>query len=129
MARGDKTGPYGQGPVTGRGLGYCAGYSVPGYMHNIPGRGMGREIGFGRGMGRGIGFGRGLGLGFRRGRGYGYYPYSFRPTPYSVPTKEEELSILKAQAETLKKDLEEIQQCISELETKEGKVNKVRDNK
>jgi hypothetical protein len=112
MARGDKTGPDGQGPMTGRGLGYCAGYSTPGYMHNIPGRGMRR----------GLGFGRGLGLGFRGGRGPGYYPYSLRPSPYSVPTKEEELYILKAQAENLKKDLQEIQKCISELETKGGKT-------
>jgi hypothetical protein len=113
MPRGDKTGPEGLGPMTGRGLGYCAGYSTSGYMHNIPGRGMGRGFGFGRGLG--------LGLGFRRGRGYGYYPYSFRPAPYSGPTKEEELHILKAQAENLKKDLEEIQKCISELETKNTK--------
>ncbi len=112
MARGDKTGPDGQGPMTGRGLGYCAGYSTPGYMHNIPGRGMRR----------GLGFGRGLGLGFRGGRGQEYYPYSLRPSPYSVPTKEEELYMLKAQAENLKKGLQEIQKCISELETKGGKT-------
>ena len=111
MPRGDKTGPDGQGPMTGRGLGYCAGYSTPGCMDNIPGRGMGR----------GHGFGRGLGLGFRGGKGPGYYPYSFRPSPYSVPTKEEELYILKAQAENLKKGLQEIQKYISDLETKGNK--------
>ena len=31
MPRGDGTGPAGLGPMTGRGLGYCAGYSRPGY--------------------------------------------------------------------------------------------------
>lgn len=111
MPRGDKTGPDGQGPMTGRGFGYCAGYSSPGCMNNIPGRGMGR----------GHGFGRGLGLGFRGGRGQGHYPYSFRPSPYSVPSKEEELYMLKAQAENLKKGLQEIQKCISDLEAKESK--------
>ncbi|RKD31182.1 DUF5320 domain-containing protein [Thermohalobacter berrensis] len=26
MPRGDRTGPYGEGPVTGRGMGYCRGF-------------------------------------------------------------------------------------------------------
>ncbi len=30
MPRGDRTGPRGQGPRTGRGLGYCEGYDGPG---------------------------------------------------------------------------------------------------
>ena len=29
---GDKTGPRGQGPKTGRQAGYCAGYDHPGYL-------------------------------------------------------------------------------------------------
>ncbi len=53
MPRGDRTGPGGAGPMTGRVAGYCAGYSVPGYMNPVGryGRGWGR--------GRGRGFGRG----------------------------------------------------------------------
>ena len=35
----DRTGPRGFGPMTGRGFGYCAGYSAPGYANPIPGRG------------------------------------------------------------------------------------------
>ncbi|HXL02849.1 MAG TPA: DUF5320 domain-containing protein, partial [Candidatus Atribacteria bacterium] len=58
MPGGDRTGPWGLGPMTGRAAGYCAGYSVPGYMNPIPGRGWG--AGFGRGWGRGY-FGRGRG--------------------------------------------------------------------
>ena len=53
MPRGDKTGPLGAGAMTGRGMGFCAGYNVPGYMNpgfNPRSRG---EYGFGRGMGRG----------------------------------------------------------------------------
>jgi hypothetical protein len=45
MPRGDKTGPSGAGPMTGRAAGYCAGYTFPGYIN--PRRGYGR--GFGRG--------------------------------------------------------------------------------
>ncbi len=49
MPRGDRTGPMGQGPVTGRGLGYCSG------MDRIPVRG--------RGYGRGMGYDRCYGFG------------------------------------------------------------------
>ena len=37
MPRGDRTGPMGMGPMTGRGAGYCAGYDVPGFMNNLYG--------------------------------------------------------------------------------------------
>ncbi len=39
MPRGDRTGPSGMGPMTGRGMGYCAGFDRPGYMQ----RGMALE--------------------------------------------------------------------------------------
>ncbi len=48
MPFGNSTGPAGQGPRTGRGLGYCSGYSSPGYTKPGFGRGF-----FGRGGGRG----------------------------------------------------------------------------
>lgn len=51
MPRGDRTGPDGMGPMTGRGLGDCAGTASPFY-----GRGFGRGLGRGRGFGRGYGF-------------------------------------------------------------------------
>ena len=44
MPRGDRTGPWGLGPRTGRAAGYCSGYPVPGYMNPTPG--------FGRGFGK-----------------------------------------------------------------------------
>jgi len=44
MPRGDRTGPLGYGPMTGRGAGYCSGSGVPGYMNPVYGRGRG-EIG------------------------------------------------------------------------------------
>ncbi|MGV9171298.1 MAG: DUF5320 domain-containing protein [Promethearchaeia archaeon] len=34
MPRGDQTGPNGQGPMTGRGLGLCSGSNTPGFMKN-----------------------------------------------------------------------------------------------
>ena len=47
MPRGDKTGPTGLGSKTGRAAGYCAGFSVPGYMNPtyVYERGLGRRRG------------------------------------------------------------------------------------
>lgn len=72
MPFGDGTGPRGQGPMTGRGAGYCGGYSGPGYANPQPGWGW-YGYGMGRGWGRGAGrgWGRGMGRGWGRGMGYG----------------------------------------------------------
>lgn len=45
MPRGDRTGPAGMGPMTGRAAGYCAGYPAPGYMNPYSG-GPGLGYGF-----------------------------------------------------------------------------------
>lgn len=47
MPGGDGTGPLGRGPLTGRGAGFCSGFSAPGAMNPVAGYGMG----FGRGRG------------------------------------------------------------------------------
>jgi len=47
MPRGDGTGPMGMGPMSGRGMGFCAGYQAPGYA----GTGFGWRCGGGRGRG------------------------------------------------------------------------------
>jgi len=77
MPWGDRTGPMGLGPMTGRAVGYYAGYPMPGYANTgTPGRGD-RALG----RGRGPGF-RGRGRGLRgRGRGFhwGYAPYGYHP--------------------------------------------------
>jgi hypothetical protein len=91
MPRGDRTGPMGMGPMTGRAAGLCAGYPGPGYMYpygggRLPYRGFGR--GRGRGTGWRQGFGRGWGRNFNR-QGFGIrnaYPYhAYTYTPYSYP--------------------------------------------
>ena len=124
MPGGDRTGPLGAGPVTGRGAGFCAGYDVPGYMNPSYGYGFrGRGRGFGRGS-------RGGGYGWRNqyyatgipgwARRYGY-PY---PAPYpvdpdvAVATKTvqaDELAHLKEQARYFKRALDDIEKRINEL--------------
>ena len=66
MPAGDKTGPQGEGPMTGRGLGDCKTpyqkvVSPPegGAPAPRPGPGYGPGMGRGRGLGRGRGPGRG----------------------------------------------------------------------
>lgn len=122
MPRGDRTGPSGMGPMTGRSAGFCAGGRQPGYMSAPAGRGIGRDrrSGFGRsfGMGRGFG-GRGA---FPGPQNYGYAQYStptgFAPwgAPLSAPSAEDEVEMLKAQAGDLEHSLEDILRRISELE-------------
>jgi len=58
MPGGNKQGPLGQGPLSGRGAGYCGGSGRPGFA-TAGSRGVG-----GRGQGRGGEWGRG---GWRRG--------------------------------------------------------------
>ena len=52
MPRGDGTGQTGQGPMTGRGAGFCAGFSTPGIANPTPRQGMGFRRGAGNGAGR-----------------------------------------------------------------------------
>ncbi|MBN2429743.1 MAG: DUF5320 domain-containing protein [Deltaproteobacteria bacterium] len=51
MPGGDRTGPLGMGPGTGRRAGFCSGYNMPGYMNSGPAREF--AGGFGPGMGNG----------------------------------------------------------------------------
>ena len=115
MPGGDRTGPAGMGPMTGRAAGYCAGYSVPGYMNPVYGRG---GFGFGRGMGRGGGWGRGFGRGL--GWGLGAYPYGSPypavPAPYGTSaTPQQEADMLKEQAKAMQEEIKAINQRIKDL--------------
>lgn len=118
MPRGDGTGPMGTGPMTGRAAGFCAGYGVPGYTNPIAGRG------FGMGFGRGRGFGGG-------GRGWRHMFYAtglpggvrFGPggaAPVVEPTPETERNFLKAQAEAIRAQLDEVEKRLEELETEKA---------
>lgn len=106
MPRGDGMGPEGFGPMTGRGIGYCAGFNRPGFA-NFP-RGF---------RGRGAGFG---GYGWRRGFRHFYHvmPYG---QGYEKPSPEYEARVLKEESDILRRQLETIEKRLSELETeKEG---------
>lgn len=71
MPRGDRTGPAGAGPMTGRGAGLCAGNPVAGTLNPLRGGGGGRGPGGGGGRGGGSGGGSGGGRGWGAGGGGG----------------------------------------------------------
>ena len=82
----DGTGPNGQGPMTGRGIGPCSGGA-----RAMGGRGMGRGFGGRRGMGRGMGMG-------------------FAPPVYAAPTTE----MLQSEKAMLEAELKAINEKLAE---------------
>ncbi len=124
MPGGDRTGPRGLGSMTGRGLGYCAGYDTPGYTKGF-GMGLGRGWGRARGVGRGVGYGRGWGWSYRSPI---YTPVYTSDPSGIIPkiTPENQLTMLKQEKEYLETDLsgiksalDDISKRIEELERKE----------
>ncbi len=126
MPRGDRTGPSGLGPMTGRRAGYCAGYDVPGY---VSGGGAGFRVGMGFGRGGGFGGRGGGGRGWRNMyyatglpgwvRGGGMVPWNYgaaEPTIPPVGAVPDEATALKAQAEYLSNVLDDVRKRLSELE-------------
>ncbi len=103
MPRGDRTGPWGAGPMTGRGGGYCANYAVPGYMNPV--------VGYGRGWGRG------------RGRGFGrrlivypqptvvqtHHPFVYQPVSITQ-SPEQEVAVLENYQKELEGEKAELEQ-------------------
>lgn len=121
MPAGDGTGPRGDGPQTGWGTGYCSGYERPGWANPEPGRRFyGRRArwgGPGQGQGRG---GRG-----RRNRYYGAGqpgmarwggpPRAAYVQPPAPPTREQEIGMLRDEAEWLKEQLDGITRRMAEV--------------
>ena len=110
----DGTGPEGAGPMTGGTRGLCnpaTARSIPFYAG---------EYGYGRGFGLRRGFRRLYGRGMGRGRfycgAYGWYPAPVGPV-YPVDAAEE-VDMLKAEADYIKKSLEAVNKRIEELEKK-----------
>lgn len=104
MPGGDRTGPMGMGPMTGRGAVFCAGYSVPGFVNDLPIRG---RMGIGRGLNCGFGMGR--------RRRWAFQGASLITQP-NLNSGIDELSALKSQAEFLGKTLQSINGRISRLQ-------------
>jgi len=103
MPRGDKTGPAGMGPMTGRGLGGCstgeramAGNSVRGFGY-----------GAGRG-GRPWGGGRGRCFGGGHGRMFGVLQPADMTAEQETAVLEDQAALLEEQASATKNRIEEL---------------------
>jgi len=113
MPGGDRTGPMGMGPMTGRAAGYCAGYSVPGFANAFGGRGFGA---FGGGRGRRNQF-YATGLAGWQRAGLGQRFGACAPPAAGLGVSAElERERLRQQAEFLGRSLEEIKQRLADLE-------------
>jgi hypothetical protein len=109
MPGGDRTGPAGFGPRTGRGMGYCSGFDAPGYFN----AGFGRPFGAGRGGGRGRGGGGGRCIRF-----WPAWPgVAFGPYQTPAPSPELEMENLEQMAESLEAQLKSIKARIMELKS------------
>ena len=105
MPQGNGTGPNGQGQLTGRRMGYCAGFNAPGFMNG--------------------GFGRGMGRGFDRGRGFAWRARAMQAVPMqavpmqqvqpTVTTEKEKKQFLVQELDALKEEMKEIEKRLKEL--------------
>ena len=119
MPGGDGTGPTGMGPMTGRAAGYCAGLPNPGFISAPGGRGFrGRGFG-GGGRGRRNWF-YATGLTGRQRAAAGMPAFGAAPLgdPAAV-SKEQELNLLKQQAQIIEQQMKQLQERIQQLQTEE----------
>jgi len=91
----DRTGPQGEGPLTGRGRGFCIEFEIP----KIEFPDFGRE--FDRGF-------RGFGRGFERG-----FRFHIQPKEFS---KEEQIELLKKQKEAFEERALAIEEKLKQFE-------------
>ncbi len=92
----NRTGPQGQGPMTGGARGNCNTANVQGVRLANPAVGFGRGMAYGRGYGRNRGNDDSMGMGQR---GYGG----------DTKTSAEELNILRSEVELLNRRIAEIE--------------------
>lgn len=109
MPRFDRSGPMGAGPMTGGRRGFC----------NPANREYDRRFSGYFGFGRGMRLGRGFGGGYDpdMGRAFGWRGWN-QPSYYPAyaQNSEEELNMLKAEANSVKNSLDMINRRIAELE-------------
>ena len=111
MPYGDGNGPVGEGPLTGRRLGFCAENQQPGFRKTpIYGRGLAHRRGLGRG----------------NGRGHRNFPSVVSNSPDISPyksteeNKEERVQYLKKRTRVLEDELKCLKDEVLSLDEKEN---------
>lgn len=102
MPRGNGNGPMGEGPMTGRGMGYCAGNSMPGFSYGGGMRMRGRGCGNGRSMG--------FGVGIRARRSFYQAPQMATQVASQMGAKEQDAYLAQRES-LLKEELERVRQA------------------
>lgn len=117
MPGGDRTGPMGMGPRTGRGAGFCGGVGSPGFASR--GFGAGGAFGGGRGRGgrgrRNMFYATGLTGWQRAAMDAAEPPAATQPQP--AEAVQQELEVLKTQAAAVAAALDQIRRRIEEIAT------------
>lgn len=108
MPGGNRKGPVGNGPRTGRAAGFCSGFNSPGFENPSPGQGQGRNIGSRnpRRMRRRI-----------FSRNYSTTPVSMQDEYDSEKSRSDELQYLKNKEKYLVSELSSIQKRIEKIES------------
>lgn len=110
MPRGDRTGPTGMGPMTGRGMGCFNGFAAPGYANSV---------GFAGGFGCGCGRGRGHRNMFRATGMTGWARYGYPANTGTNTAAFDEKVFLSNQAEFLENQLQQVKKQLSGLNEKD----------
>jgi hypothetical protein len=114
LPRGNKMGPMGFGPRSGRGAGFCAGYPAPGYLN--PGPRRGRAF-------------------WHRGWGWCHHPVPGHSMPYypgycvSQPNPDDERAILEDQAKMLQAEIDALKTDLKEIERRAQELRRQDDNR
>ena len=112
MPRMDGTGPMGQSSMTGKGMGNCQGNG------NMEKLGVGYGKGIGRGQGKGMGCSYGVNNARRMSYGKGFGFKANLQNSSIAPLQQDELCLLKSQANMLENTLNKVNGKISTLEEK-----------
>ena len=114
MPFGDRTGPRGQGPMTGRRMGYCAGYSSPGWKSSA----FGKKDGFKRGRRGGYrNWYRATGLTGWQRNSQGMPAWGGqRPAVTASSTRPQEKEALKQEKEMLSSEVKNFKKQIENIE-------------
>jgi hypothetical protein len=99
MPRGDKIGPMGFGPRTGRSAGFCSGNPEVVSMNQMPGHGFGRRFGRRCGLEGGMGWGR----------------WARRGGCLKQPSPEDERRVLEDHKEMLQRQLNAVNQKLEKF--------------